>query len=902
MTKNYFSDGVLVYDRYYCTKPHTPLLVIKRILLAVVYCVSSLMFILTEFAFPVSLPAMAAVCGVSCAVFSTILVFIRKRWLILASVSVSGFLVWLNFGILMDRLSYFADACMLLVEGRFLYPRRFLFHREALLDVYNNDYVKGVVLGTVLMCLIYSLIVSLCFSGRIRPALPALLFIVLCVPVLISERIEFSFWLIPALASLAGAFAIRKNYSGGLAVKHSSFDDYRKRMRTEERSFLKHISSAPMKKRTEMRCNYYSKYFGTGMYCAALTAVCIMIGATIIPSGGSIDYSGIYELFSGIGSGETAQSPFESGSASEYFTHSGNEQEGLLNIVSPGRGEREMIRVSYNENRPFYLRGDIGIDFTGRAWTTAVTSEPEEWRTSGLKDSYRPCENRVIYSLLLSSYNGGLDSQIDGESIILGNYINIEYLCNTDVVFLPPYTADFSFYSNDSFEVYADYAVRVSESAGSHINSVECVAMIPSYTSNELYSGDAEGLAQVERTFERAFCEPNDIYSSVIPEMQQPDILSRYEEYVGHTYLGIPENYVQEIESYIRRCLYDQVQQLELERENGSLSEVQYRYRLASVVADYLRSNYTYSLDGSNNSSEPVLQFLNDTKQGHCSLYASAMTLILRQLGVPARYCTGFYVESADGSGSVLLREKNLHAWVEVYVGQLGWVTFDPTSSAAYPGRGYTTTESDEQSGEVSGEQDKTAESPTQSAAAQTEQAATADTQTENSSPLSTAEPSSESSESQPEVATSGNPAPVIIIVIAAVAAIGAAEFIVLRLKALKNAAKSELDRLHRCGTSRDILLLILSLLELFNVRPSRGELAESFWKRVDEKYGTALADNTALLEAVEFGSHEGSEEERSMLYSQLERIVDVIDPFRFPCKRGVLRFIISRGNREKSK
>lgn len=898
MTKNYFSDGVLVYDRYYCTKPHTTLLVIKRILLVVVYCVSSMMFILTEFGFPVSLPAMAAVCGVSCAVFSAILVFIRKRWLILASVSVSGFLVWLNFGILMDRLSYFADACMLLVEGRFLYPRQYLFHHEALLDVYNNDYVKGVVFGTVLMCLIYSLIVSLCFSGRIRPVLPALLFIMLCIPVLISERLEFSFWLIPAVASIAGAFAIRKNYSAGLAVKHSGFDDYRKRMRTEERSFLRHISSAPIKKRTEMRCNYYSKYFGTGMYCAALTSVCLLIGSAFIPKGGSIDYSGIYELFSGIGSGESAQSPFESGSASEYFTHSGSEQEGLLNIVSPGRGEREMIRVSYNQNRPFYLRGDIGIDFTGRAWTTAVTSEPEEWRTSGLKDSYRPCENRVIYSLLLSSYNGGLDSQIDGESIILGNHVNIEYLCNTDVVFLPPYTADFSFYSSDSFEVYADYAVRVSESAGSHINSVECVAMIPSYTSNELYSGDAEGLAQVERTFDRAFCEPNDIYSSVIPEMQQPDILSKYEEYVGHTYLGIPENYVQEIESYIRRCLYDQVQQLELERKTGSLSEVQYRYRLASVVADYLRSNYTYSLDGANNSSEPVLQFLNDTKHGHCSLYASAMTLILRQLGVPARYCTGFYVESEDDSGTVLLREKNLHAWVEVYVGQLGWVTFDPTSSAAYPGRGNTTVESDEQSGE----QENTTEPTSQNAAAQTEQAATDDVRTENASPLSTAEPSPATSESQPEAAAPGNPAPVIIIVIAAAAAIGAAVFFVLRLRALKNAARSELDRLRRFGTSRDILLLILSLLELFNVRPGRGELAESFWKRVDKKYGTSLADNTALLEAVEFGSREGSDEERSMLYSQLVRIVDVIDPFRFPCKRGILRFIISHGNREKNK
>ncbi len=37
MTKDMFSDGVLVYDRYYCSKPRTPLLVIKKILLTAVY-------------------------------------------------------------------------------------------------------------------------------------------------------------------------------------------------------------------------------------------------------------------------------------------------------------------------------------------------------------------------------------------------------------------------------------------------------------------------------------------------------------------------------------------------------------------------------------------------------------------------------------------------------------------------------------------------------------------------------------------------------------------------------------------------------------------------------------------------------------------------------------------------
>ena len=76
------------------------------------------------------------------------------------------------------------------------------------------------------------------------------------------------------------------------------------------------------------------------------------------------------------------------------------------------------------------------------------------------------------------------------------------------------------------------------------------------------------------------------------------------------------------------------------------------------------------------------MQFLNETKSGHCSLYATAMTLMLRRLGIPARYCTGYAVHPQTVSGNVkVLKQRDLHAWVEVYMDDFGWVTFDPTSA-----------------------------------------------------------------------------------------------------------------------------------------------------------------------------------------------------------------------------
>lgn len=877
--------GALVYDRYYCSRPHTAGLVAKRILLAVIFCVGSIMYILSQYDFPVSSAAAAVICGICCAAVSVLSVFVKKRWIIAGAAAVSGLLVWVNFGLLRDKLSYFCDAFALLPDGRILSTSGKLFHEYELLTSENADYVGGVWLGTVILSLLYGFVTALCFSGKLRPIIPATLFAALCVPVMFSEDIEFGLWLIPTLAALAGAFAIRGS-ACGIAERGGGYESSRAEMRAEERSFLKHTSSAPYLKRTEMRCNYYSKYFGTGVLCAVLTAVCLFIGAVIVPAGGSIDYSAAYTFVTGLFEGSAAESPFESGSASEYFSQSSGERESLLNVVSPGRGEREIISVTFDGDTPFYLRGDIGVDFNGSSWTTVVGSEPDEWSASGLKESYRPCENRVI-AALLKAFGA------DGGGYIKDVQVSIEYLCSTDVVFLPPYTVDYSFYGNDSFEIYGDYAVRVSESAGGVINSVDCAALVPSYTSNE-NSGNAESLAGLEQLLSGNACVLNELYSTVVPEMQQEDILADYGVYVENTYLSVPDSYVSEIESYIKRCLYDEYQSLLERRDSGEISETMYRYLAASAVAEYLRSSYTYSLDGSNGGSNPVLKFLNETKRGHCSLYASAMTLILREMGIPARYCTGFYVESADGSNTVLLREKNLHAWTEVYIGEYGWVTFDPTSSSAYPDSDGTTvgTADETEPSTEQATQQPTAGQSTEETAQQTQQATLDEKSAEETVEKDTAE-------AEAPAEKSGSAPPILPFAAGGLVLIGAAAAVILRYRYLKKDTAARLERLKAEDNSTGrIFPLLLDLLRQNGLTPMGGELPGAFWKRVDGKFGTDFEEQSPLLEAMEFGLHDISDEGKERLFGGMLAVIDKTKSLSFTKIRRTRKLIAEHCNK----
>lgn len=85
--------------------------------------------------------------------------------------------------------------------------------------------------------------------------------------------------------------------------------------------------------------------------------------------------------------------------------------------------------------------------------------------------------------------------------------------------------------------------------------------------------------------------------------------------------------------------------------------------------------------------SDPLTQFLRVKKHGHCELFASSATLILRRLGIRARYVTGFVCTEQNEYDPELwiARNKMAHAWVEAYHPATGWKTLEFTPGSAIP-------------------------------------------------------------------------------------------------------------------------------------------------------------------------------------------------------------------------
>ncbi len=102
--------------------------------------------------------------------------------------------------------------------------------------------------------------------------------------------------------------------------------------------------------------------------------------------------------------------------------------------------------------------------------------------------------------------------------------------------------------------------------------------------------------------------------------------------------------------------------------------------RLALSVEEYLRKNHGYTLNPGYRGRYPVVNFLLKDLPGHCEYFASAMAILLRIRGVPARLVGGFLGGQWNPLGHYyIVKNSDAHTWVEVWVPERGWVTFDPT-------------------------------------------------------------------------------------------------------------------------------------------------------------------------------------------------------------------------------
>lgn len=107
-------------------------------------------------------------------------------------------------------------------------------------------------------------------------------------------------------------------------------------------------------------------------------------------------------------------------------------------------------------------------------------------------------------------------------------------------------------------------------------------------------------------------------------------------------------------------------------------------HRVETVLRQFRRQPFHYTHRPPTLGRDGTDEFLFRTRRGFCEHYASAFAVLMRAAEVPARVVAGYQGgEENPLSGSVLVRDRDAHAWVEVWLEGRGWVRVDPTAAVA---------------------------------------------------------------------------------------------------------------------------------------------------------------------------------------------------------------------------
>ena len=104
-----------------------------------------------------------------------------------------------------------------------------------------------------------------------------------------------------------------------------------------------------------------------------------------------------------------------------------------------------------------------------------------------------------------------------------------------------------------------------------------------------------------------------------------------------------------------------------------------------TAVVRFLQTNNSYSLTVNPGPGEPISNFILQRKAAHCEYFASAAVVMLRAAGVPTRYVSGYFAHESQGRDTLLVRQRDAHAWAESWVPGTGWVTVDATPGGGRP-------------------------------------------------------------------------------------------------------------------------------------------------------------------------------------------------------------------------
>ncbi len=409
-------------------------------------------------------------------------------------------------------------------------------------------------------------------------------------------------------------------------------------------------------------------------------------------------------------------------------------------------GEK-LLLVGADTSVPVYLRSWTGVDYRGDAWYTASYSREADFREtfgedfsseelfynmrcmldptleivpdSGVAisntplgyvssrvhikkikprgiDTVLPLSTRYTEGLFEYGKNtqhpGDIQNYYDGV-IIDGNFGSLDdYSVIADIALVPDSTLAYNI----------SFFVKYYSEQYSFIKEVE----------KKLKNGENE--AQIQEFFRTSYKEDDivtDAYEALptsyrFPEAEQSlayryvyemdshereevntlaEKLATYNEYVYLNHTTLCENY--EAFKSLMGTIAEEYD-IDFRRDAATYGG---RHRSVEAVIDYLSNNMTYTTapkerDRQREYYNGAETFLFDTKEGYCVQYATSAVMLLRSVGIPARYVEGYIAKdfkpSPGGisSYSCTVTDYDSHAWIEVYFDYFGWVRYEATA------------------------------------------------------------------------------------------------------------------------------------------------------------------------------------------------------------------------------
>lgn len=309
---------------------------------------------------------------------------------------------------------------------------------------------------------------------------------------------------------------------------------------------------------------------------------------------------------------------------------------------------RTVLRVTGDYTGRLYLRGCSSGDYTGTGWVPIPDETYEElipelagqggdWSTLL---SYNPINYPAlqadIWQYVYSSHQ-----YPSMETAYIGTAVEIEYVGPTENFLYVPY----------------HLLTTPANMTGAVFHRDEYLAQEPGYRSYVVYinpyvtPGDSRNDTQVN-------------YS-----------MRSYHDFAIHAYRTLPKGYNADAMTEDLLAWLGKESRLPLTTESE-----QFPVEWAQDVAEYLAQRCEYDPDTpyTPEGEDFVDYFLNESHRGYCMHFASAAAVLLRNMGIPTRYVSGYVVDLEAGK-TAAVADYAAHAWVEVYCSGYGWQPVEVT-------------------------------------------------------------------------------------------------------------------------------------------------------------------------------------------------------------------------------